>query len=238
MATLVLTPGVSSAAPEGKSDGTIPALASCVGEAKAQRAEAWVCTSSGLTTVSSQGVETFLPIRPSVNPITETGTGFSISADDYDYWCENGSICHRKINTYAEETKGNAAYGDLTGVIGTFDVILRTNLNGRQAQWKLSLIWDSGPGLSFEDSGVSCYEEINNWPDTNCGNHFAGTPRISSAGWRWDSGTLYGNRLANSNEYYGAANGDFKADGYQQYFIMGALESSYFYCYGSDPCRF
>ncbi len=116
-------------------------------------------------------------------------------------------------------------------------MILRTNLNGRYANWKLSLIWDSGPSLSFVDAGVSCYEEINNWPDTNCGDFYAGSPTISGASWRWNSGTLYGNKLVNSNEYYGSAAGDFVPSGHGQ-ISMGALESSYFYCYGTANCRF
>ena len=54
--------------------------------------------------------------------------------DDYDTWCEFGSVCHRAISDYIAETKGNAGYGNSRGAIGSFDVILRTNLNGRQPQ--------------------------------------------------------------------------------------------------------
>lgn len=236
--TLALTTGPASAAPAPRADGTTQALAPCLAEAKAVKAAAWVCTPAGLTTFDDHGRSTFTAVSPSVAPRTTVASGTSRLADDYDYWCENGSICHRKVSTYIEETKGNAAYGDLRGVIGTFDVVLRTNLNGRQAQWRVSLIWDSGPGLSFDPVGVLCYEEINNLPDNNCGVHPAGTARIHGGSWRWDSSTIYGNRLNNSNEYYGTATGSFRADGYSLVFTMGALESSYFYCYGTARCRF
>jgi hypothetical protein len=49
--------------------------------------------------------------------------------------------------------------------------------------------------------------------------------------------TIYGNRLVNSNEYCGAANGEFVPDDHGTV-IMGALESSYFSCYGTSNCRF
>jgi hypothetical protein len=74
------------------------------------------------------------------------------------------------------------------------------------------------------------YEVIDIWPDAHCGDHYAGAPRIGPAGWRWDSGTLYGNRLVNASNYYGAVKGAFNADGHQQGFVMGQLESSRFAC--------
>ncbi|MFD0207165.1 hypothetical protein ACFVG9_41060, partial [Saccharothrix carnea] len=61
--------------------------------------------------------------------------------------------------------------------------------------------------------------------------------RLAEGNTRWNSGTLYGNRLNNSNEYYGGVNGQFTPGGYPAY-AMGTLESAYFYCYGSDNCYF
>jgi hypothetical protein len=154
--------------------------------------------------------------------------------DDYDTWCENGSICHRTVSNYIGETKGNATYGNSNGVIGTFDVVLRTNLNGRQAQWKVSLIRDTGPSLQFFNVQVNCWEEINLLPDNSCVVHGAGAPFVSG---RWNSSTLFGNRLANSNEYYGAVNGGFTPSGYPAY-PLGTLEGAYFNCYGNDNCYY
>lgn len=65
-------------------------------------------------------------------------------------------MCTRKITDYVSETKGNAAYGDADGVIGSFDVVLRTNLNGRQPQWVGSLIKDSGPPIDFINVFINC----------------------------------------------------------------------------------
>lgn len=219
---------------QGKTDSTAAALAPCVQAAKKTGAKAWTCMPTGLTvTTDAAGKPSgqFTPIAAAVPARIDGPVG---TLDDYDTWCENGSICHRKISSYIGETKGNAAYGNSQGVIGTFDVVLRTNLNGRQAQWRVTLIRDTGPGLQFSNVRVNCWEEISNWPDNNCGVHGAGSPYVS---YRWGSGLLYGNRLNNSNEYYGAVNGSFTPNGYPQY-TMGTLESRYFNCYGTGNCYF
>jgi len=39
-------------------------------------------------------------------------------ANFYDTWCECGTVCHREISAYIEETKRNAAYGNQDGAIG------------------------------------------------------------------------------------------------------------------------
>ncbi|MEV0269894.1 hypothetical protein AB0H43_14040 [Hamadaea sp. NPDC050747] len=219
-------------------DGGSAALRPCIETAIAMRPNAWVCTGYGLTIVDEGGTATFTSISPAVPETTEDLRGASILSDDYDTWCETGSICHRKINSYAEETKGNAAYGDSSGLIGTYDAIIRTNLNGRQGQWKVTLIWDGGPALNFYDVYIHCKEEISNFPDSNCGDHYAGAPRIGSFLWRWDSGTLYGNRLANSNEYYANLNLIFDPDGPYTAHSAGTLSTSQFNCYGTSNCVF
>ncbi|MET9228508.1 hypothetical protein [Lentzea sp. NPDC003310] len=210
-------------------DQTTAALAPCVDAAKRSGAAAWTCTAAGLT-VEVDGVRAFTPIAPAVPARVEEARVL----DDYDGWCENGSVCHRVINDYIAETKGNAAYGNQEGVIGTFDVVLRTVLNGRQAQWRVALIRDSGPLLQFTSVQVTCWEEVNLLPDNSCGVHGAGAPTVQG---RWDSNTLYGNKLASSNEYYGAVNGEFTPAGHPG-FTMGTLEGEYFNCYGEDNCYY
>jgi hypothetical protein len=238
--TVLLTPGPVSAEPAKtpKTDGAAAALAPCVELAVKTRTSQWVCTAAGLTAMqrTSSGAPTaaFTPVAPAVSP---QQTDVSVLADDYDTWCENGSICRRKLSAYIAETKGNTAYGNSQGVIGTYDVILRTNLNGRQAQWKVSLIWDSGPTLDFNDTYVNCYEENNNFPDSNCGDHYIGGPVIGPSGWRWNSGTVYGNRLNDSNNYYAAVNTLFTPSGYPTY-IAAPLDSQQFDCYGTANCTF
>ncbi|WP_434739376.1 hypothetical protein [Micromonospora sp. SH-82] len=234
-------PGVAMAGPSEvrKSDEGGAALAPCIKLAAKQRASQWVCTAEGLTAITrspaGQVITAFTAVAPAAG--RAEGSGVGVLADDYDTWCETGSICRRKINNYAAETKGNAAYGNTSGVIGSYDVVLRTNLNGRQAQWRATLIWDSGPTLDFNDTYVNCYEERNNLPDANCGDHYVGGPVIGPSGWRWDSGTVYGNRLVNSNEYYADVNTLFTPSGYPTY-IAAPLRSQQFNCYGTSNCVF
>ncbi len=234
LAALFVPAAQAAATPAAADDPALTALAPCIDAAESTGAQAWVCTAKGLTVttdaVGRPGGE-LVPIAPAIPTRTDGEVGV---LDDYDYWCENGSVCHLVINDYTAETKGNAAYGNANGVIGTFDVVLRTNLSGRGAQWRISLIRDSGPYLQFHNVRVNCWEEINNWPDNSCGTYGDLYPRVTA---RWNSSTLYSARLVNSNEYYGAANAYFTPDGYGRY-TMGALESLYFHCYAGRNCIF
>lgn len=145
-----------------------------------------------------------------------------------------------KISSYISETKGNAAYGDSRGAIGSFDVILRTNLNGRQPQWRVYWYHDTGPALSFRSAYLNCRKDIANLPDTNCGvfavdnsdaAFYLGTGNITTPP------TIYGNRLVESDEYYSQVDAYFTPTGYPQY-TMGRLRSANFNCYGTSNCYF
>ena len=37
---------------------------------------------------------------------------------DDDDWCESSVICHRAITAWSHETKGNATFGNASGVVG------------------------------------------------------------------------------------------------------------------------
>lgn len=127
-------------------DGT--PLADCVNAAVEGDWEQWVCVGGNLRTASVAKKGVAQAVQPSVRDRTEESAEFASTtagADDYDGWCENGSICRRVISDYISETKGNAAYGDEDGVIGTFDQVLRVELNGRSPRMRGTWLWDSGP---------------------------------------------------------------------------------------------
>ncbi|WP_253776997.1 hypothetical protein [Goodfellowiella coeruleoviolacea] len=219
----------------GKIDQTSQVLRPCIDTALRIDAPNWVCTPSGLTIQNTSGVG-FVPIAPTVAPSTERTPG--ITQDDHDNWCETGSACHRIVSNYTQETKGNVAYGNQDGLIGTYDVILRTDLVGRQAQWRQSLILDTGPAIQFNEVWVNCWEETTMTPGINCGNHYAGAPVVNGVSPYFNSQLLFGNRLNNSDEYYGAVTARFTPSGYSQY-VMGMVETPRFNCYGStDNCYF
>ncbi|SCG38228.1 hypothetical protein [Micromonospora coxensis] len=234
--------GQAAASPSGKStyDGAQKVLAPCIALAMQQKASEWSCTSAGLasTRLDAHGTPTttFTPVAATT---ALAPAPVSVLADDYDTWCESSGTCHRVIDAsrYIGETKGNAVYGNSSGVIGSFDVIIRNSLQGRRGRWTVSLIWDLGPSLTFSDSWINCYEVIDLWPDADCGDHALYPGRISSGSWRWNSPTIYGNNLVNSAAYYAAFNTDFTPAGYSAR-TAPALETARFKCYGSDPCKF
>lgn len=41
-----------------------------------------------------------------------------------DTWCESGTICTTRLSAYASKTKGNAAYGNERGAIGSYDAVI------------------------------------------------------------------------------------------------------------------
>lgn len=77
----------------------------------------------------------------------------------HDGWCENGSVCRTEISDYVAHAKGNAAYGDKDGVIGTFDVNLRVNLNGRSPRVQTWFDYDSGPRAVFSETRIQVIED-------------------------------------------------------------------------------
>ncbi|WP_415855214.1 hypothetical protein [Sinomonas sp. G460-2] len=196
------------------------------------KVQQWVCNAEGLTInrdSAGRSSEQFIPKKSTDYGAARQPSKVTAMADDLDSWCEFGTVCHRKINSYVSETKGNAAYGNQSGVIGNYDAIIRTNLNGRQAQWRVTLIWDNGPRLSFSSSQVQCVEH--GWIPVICGNH--GLPNVTlttySPTWRHDHGVIYGNYLRNSNNYHGAFQTVFTPSGYPTYWA-GNLATETFNC--------
>ncbi|WP_155852611.1 hypothetical protein [Arthrobacter sp. H14] len=217
-----------------------PALQPCVDLAVKQKHQQWVCTGQGMTiqkNAKGKTVDGFVPLETQMPEIKElTDIGFSTMAINYDGWCEYGGVCHRFVSSYISETKGNAAYGDQDGAIGSYDVIVRNNLNGRQTRWMVALDYDSGPALSFTSSRMRCWEK--NWlgPST-CGVHTVASTKISRGDPRHTSGIIYGNRLNNSDEYYSQFTSNFTPNGYPRYGAR-ALNTPAFNCYGDDNCYF
>jgi hypothetical protein len=216
----------------------------CVSLALSRGADYWTCTSEMLVEVdvNDQGE----PQPPVYTPIEQPVVTFQRATspdvgllDDWDTWCETGSICRRWINSGASDTKGNAAYGNRSGVIGNYDVAIRTNMNGRYANHGLALIWDRGPSLDFNDVYARCREDRNNLPDNNCGDHYAGGPVISAGNFRWNSSTLFGNKLNNANPYFAEVTANFIPTGYPWY-IAAPLRTLKWTCPSSldKPCYF
>ncbi|SCL15009.1 hypothetical protein [Micromonospora inyonensis] len=228
----------------GLAPATEPQPEACVSLALSRGADIWTCTSEMLVEVdvNDQGEPqppVYTPIEQPIvssEPAATAGEGVT---DDWDTWCETGSICRRWINSGASETKGNAAYGNQSGVIGTYDLVIRTNMNGRYANHGLALIWDSGPSLDFNDVYVRCREDRNNLPDNNCGDHYAGGPLISAGTWRWNSGTVLGNKLNNANPYFAEVTANFIPTGYP-FYIAAPLRTMKWTCPSNlaNPCYF
>lgn len=221
-----------------------PALRNCVSYAVKHALEQWVCTGSGVTyeskDASGKTRQRFVAIVQSRPRLSQ---GVTIKAsDDYDSWCEYSGVCHRKISNYIEEVKGNAAYGNQNGAIGSFDIVVRTNLNGRQAQWRVTYIWDSGPSIKFEHPQISCWDKE---PITGvwygCGSYVVSNgstaPKVSPSSWRWNSSWLYSARLERDDTYHGAHDTYFVPSGYPRY-AASVLNTGDFNCFSNGTCKF
>lgn len=137
---------------------------------------------------------------------------------------------------YISETKGNAAYGNQNGVIGSYDAVIRTNITGRKSNNTLTLIWDSDPSLRFTGGRIFCYEDRN--PDLNCGTNIVSDRTMSSTSWRWSTGLMNGEKLVNGNYYYNQYATSFTPTGYSKY-TAGKLNTQRFWCpRGAAGCYF
>jgi hypothetical protein len=173
-------------------------------------------------------------IAPTAEFVNSAGLRVTpLALDEWDTWCEYGDVCHLAVSTYIEETKGNAAYGNQSGAVGQFDVIIRTYLNGRQPWYKLGFFVDAGPNLTI-NSYVNCKKDL--VFDTSCGT-FNG-PHVYVGTFR-DPGWVYGNRLSDSGNYFGTVTGNVTPDGYGVTLPIPVLKSGRYICpSGTGICHF
>lgn len=224
----------------------------CVTEATSRSLDQWLCLGGALyypAETVKDGKKEKVTKREQVTPLREVVAQDlrgkpSPRADDYDTWCENGTICRRIISDYKSETKGNAAYGNSDGVIGTFDVILKTTLNGASGKWQGIFDWDSGPEVTFNQAHIECRNVINAWPDSSCGawpvdgEDGNGSFAISESDQRDTGPVIQGNKLEDAGEYFGKVQSYFTPDGHPEN-VMAELADNHFQCYGPNSnCDF
>lgn len=227
----------------------------CVAEADRQNYDTWTCLGGTVTYLDTKpetqrdsiaergdsnessadqaGWVTRVVAPNAETTSTSSNDAVSVMSDDWDSWCETGSICHRRVSSYISETKGNGAYGDQNGAIGSFDLILKTNLNGRQPRYNVGLLKDTGPNLSV-DSQVNCVKDQTF--DGTCGQFDVPTVYIGT----YRSGLIYGNRIADNapDNYFSTLTGNFTPDGYGTR-SFATLRSQDFICpSGSGNCTF
>ncbi|HKD97326.1 MAG TPA: hypothetical protein VKB69_06935 [Micromonosporaceae bacterium] len=226
----------------GTADGK--GLAACIAAAKAERPSTWFCMGGDLTTTTVKGGKVTTDTRTVATDFRDTTGEVRPFIDDYDSWCENGSICGRQISAYIAEVKGNGAYGDIHGVIGTVDFIIRQAFNGQYPRWRTVIIWDSGPVITINQYVNVCRININNWPDGTCGTSEAFFYQIGPSRWRdaWPSETGYDqndSKLTDSRNYHDDNYGSFYAAGYSQLFAAGTLHTGRWNsCNVSPYCRY
>ncbi|MFT4294966.1 MAG: hypothetical protein QM582_06080 [Micropruina sp.] len=207
-----------------------------------EKFQAWTCDASGVTIsqeANGKRVNRFVAVKYK-GRVGVGSRGGTRTQDDLDSWCESGTVCHRLKSDYIEETKGNAAYGDNNGLIGAYDAIVTTNLNGRQARWKLTLIREYGPTLNFADGGaptqIVCWDWWG-WTWIGCGNHYF-TKMPNALKTRWTSKMIYGNRLENADTYHGALETYFTAAGHSRRWVARTLNTGDWTCpRGDGVCK-
>lgn len=197
----------------------------CVAAALAEDLDNWVCMGGNLTEVPQSATDYSTP-----GPVPQTRAmgPMTLSLDDYDTWCEYGTICSRTLSDYIAEVKGNAAYGDQTGVIGSFDIVMRVNLNGRQPRWNVTLIHDTGPSLVFNRVLLACTQQYNIF---GCGSFAAdnGDAFIILGNGRFSGPMVYGNKLVDDGRYRTLLKATFQPLGYGTFPISDLL-GHWFYC--------
>lgn len=243
----VVDPGPSSAAGEPPPWGDVASaqappdspLAACVAAAKVMRPSAWTCLGGQLSMTTTNAAGELVTERREIVsvPMEETKLKAPMTsaiavpgADDYDAWCESGTICTRLINDYTSEVKGNAAYGDQDGVIGSFDQVLRQSFSGDTPRWRGVLIWDGGPAINGNNWHIRC-RKSDAFSDSVCGDNPWDPGTISSSsyrtwiptssGYRYNSESLSGS----SNKYHDDFYGRFTASGESLTWSSGTLHT-------------
>ncbi|WP_454294414.1 hypothetical protein [Salana multivorans] len=214
----------------------------CAREANELNAAAWTCLGGALTYLESPGessstsddvwttrqVVAVPPPEESLSPSPD-GPAPMGAGDPWDPWCEYGTSCERMkdpASKYILERKQNGAWGDHTGVRGTYDVILLTNLNGRQVRYRLGFEIDSGPSIVF-DTKVNCVK--NQLFDGTCGSFYT---YKSVSNW-WQGQMQYMDRIPNNrgDNYFSTVTGTIEPAGWGGGPIqLGGFTTSDFIC--------
>ncbi|MFI5582995.1 hypothetical protein ACIA8N_34320 [Streptomyces sp. NPDC051822] len=196
-------------------------------------------------TTDSQGRTTDVSyvIAPD-SPASPTPRLAAPGRDDYDSWCENGTVRSRKINDYTAEVKGNGAYGDSKGAIGSFDVVYRQSFDGKRPRWRTVLDWDSGPEINPGVWTNNCRVNVSGGPDDYCGKSEVNLASINAAaprGW-WPSNHRWAyneQRLTGGGKYHDDHEGEFTAFGHRQLFKAGVLHTGRWHkCNSSTGCQY
>jgi len=184
-----------------------------------------------VATTDADGGTKFESTMVTDSPNIDTTGDIRIAADDYDTWCETGTTCSRLINDYTAEVKGNGAYGNNGGVIGSFDQVLRQSFDGGTPRWRGHLDWDSGPNVDGFNWIIRCRKSDGAF-DSTCGNENPWDPGVigsigqrtwipSETGYRYNSAGLTGSTNKYHDDFYGA----FKASGYTTTWSSGTLHT-------------
>ncbi|WNI18145.1 hypothetical protein [Actinacidiphila sp. ITFR-21] len=207
-------------------------LAACVSRAHQMRPGGWTCVGGTLRVTvdgGGQAVDRTYTVVGDTAVVT-AAPATAAARDDYDSWCENGSICARKINAYTSEVKGNAAYGDGHGVIGTFDIVYRQSFDGKRPRWRTLLDWDTGPQINPGAWTNNCRINISGKADGYCGRnpvHLNTIDRAHTRAW-WPSSTRYeynDQPLKDARKYHDDGYGEFVAFGHKPLFKAGVLHT-------------
>lgn len=144
-------------------------------------------------------------------------------------------------SSYTAQTTKSATYGIGSSAIGTFQVKLKTSLNGRSARWQVIVTKTSGPKFTLRRLFINCREEQPG-PDSNCGVHAAdnGNGVVQAGPSAWTGPWVQGNYLSDSNPYHADLAGYVEPSGYSASIAMENLRSDTFYCWGNqnDRCYF
>jgi len=83
----------------GTGDGA--GLRACMAQAQQERPSAWFCLGGELTTTAQDPAgKVDVTTRTIIDDYRDTTSPVGPLADDYDSWCENGSICGRRPITH------------------------------------------------------------------------------------------------------------------------------------------
>jgi hypothetical protein len=248
----VLSAVKANAPAEG--DNLDPATAACAAAATDRDLKAWTCMGPQLTYETTTPSKKMANGKKRAKKVVHTelvksalrasrAQAAAAAADPGDDgWCENGSKCTSRISKYISHTKGNAAYGDSDGVIGSFDVNLRSNLNGRSPRVRGQFDYDSGPRIVFHNTQIQVIEdqlgpnpvaraEYVDGPDGN--GSFAIGPNDEV-----DRGPLINFKpLADANDYWNQIKGRFEVPNRMD-FTLGTLKSAKYHCQTGEECYF
>jgi hypothetical protein len=134
------------------------------------------------------------------------------------------------LSNYSAKSANTVVYGDGSQTIGTFDLSLKTNLNGGQPWFWVTFFKLSGPNVTIHSTVNCVWDKLF---DGTCG-HF---PVETVYAGNYSSNRILGTKVPSAGMYFSTLTGNYTPDGYGNH-AFPTLRNDSWVCTTRSLCQY